>query len=173
MERILTRTTDPDAIKLVKELDGLPLALATAGAYLDQVMTGLAEYLHLYEESWLKLKENSPKLNSYEDRMLYTTWDISYKHVEQQNRLSAQILQLWAYFDNQDLWFELLCHDDSSDPEWIQKLTEERTNFDAAVRVLCNHGLVEANSFSRDSVESGGCRMHSCVHSWTMHVLNY
>jgi hypothetical protein len=26
---------DPDAIKLAKELDGLPLALATAGAYLE------------------------------------------------------------------------------------------------------------------------------------------
>jgi hypothetical protein len=28
---------DPNAAKLAKELDGLPLALATAGPYLDQV----------------------------------------------------------------------------------------------------------------------------------------
>jgi hypothetical protein len=27
---------DPDAIQLAKELDGLPLALATAGVYLNQ-----------------------------------------------------------------------------------------------------------------------------------------
>lgn len=27
---------DPDAVNLAKELDGLPLALATDGAYLDQ-----------------------------------------------------------------------------------------------------------------------------------------
>ena len=30
---------DPNAAELAKELDGLPLALATAAAYLDQVAT--------------------------------------------------------------------------------------------------------------------------------------
>ncbi|KAF1816464.1 hypothetical protein P152DRAFT_446116 [Eremomyces bilateralis CBS 781.70] len=69
---------DPDAVKLVNELDGLPLALATAGAYLEQVTTSLAEYLRLYQESWLKLQKRSPELSSYEDRTLYSTWDISF-----------------------------------------------------------------------------------------------
>jgi hypothetical protein len=38
---------DPDAAELAKVLDGLPLALATAGAYLDQVATSFADYLRL------------------------------------------------------------------------------------------------------------------------------
>jgi hypothetical protein len=42
---------DPDAIKLAKELDGLPLALATAGAYLYQVAISLSDYLRLYKKS--------------------------------------------------------------------------------------------------------------------------
>jgi hypothetical protein len=64
---------DPDAIKLAKELDGLPLALATAGAYLDQVAISLLDYLRLYKESWAQLQELSPKVSSYEDRTLYST----------------------------------------------------------------------------------------------------
>lgn len=40
---------DPDAIMLARELDGLPLALATAGAYLDQVAVSLSDYLRLYK----------------------------------------------------------------------------------------------------------------------------
>ncbi|KAF4920399.1 Calcium-independent phospholipase A2-gamma [Colletotrichum fructicola] len=40
---------DPDAAVLAKKLDGLPLALATAGAYLDQVATSCAEYLEMLE----------------------------------------------------------------------------------------------------------------------------
>jgi hypothetical protein len=36
---------DPDATKLAKEMDGLPLALATAGAYLDQVAISVPDYL--------------------------------------------------------------------------------------------------------------------------------
>jgi hypothetical protein len=48
---------DPDALRLIKVLDGLPLALATAEAYLNQVSTSLSEYLHHYEASWLKLQQ--------------------------------------------------------------------------------------------------------------------
>jgi len=42
---------DPDAVKLAKELDGLPLALATAGAYLDQTVMGFSDYLRPYKSS--------------------------------------------------------------------------------------------------------------------------
>ena len=88
-------------------LRSTPLALATAGAYLCQVGTSFARYLQLYEEAWLKLQQKTPFLDSY-DRALYSTWQLSYTHIAQQNPLSAKLLQLWAYFDNQDVWFELL-----------------------------------------------------------------
>jgi hypothetical protein len=70
-------TLDADAIKLVEKLDGLPLALATAGAYLSQVATTLSEYLSDYEASWLELHKTTPEVTEYEDRMLYSTWQIS------------------------------------------------------------------------------------------------
>jgi hypothetical protein len=39
--------------------------------------------------------------------------------------------------------------------------------------VLCNYGLVEVDRSSKGGdVESKGYGMHSCVHSWTIHVLN-
>ncbi|PVH75977.1 HET-domain-containing protein [Cadophora sp. DSE1049] len=89
--------TDPDAVKLAKELDGLPLALATAGAYLDQTARSFSDYLRLYKESWVRLKETSPELSSYEDRTLYSTWQISFDNIKQRNPLSAHLLGLWAY----------------------------------------------------------------------------
>jgi hypothetical protein len=61
-----------DVIGLVEELDGLPLALATAGSYLEYVTTSFSDYLRLYKASWLKLQKTSPLLDSYEDRTLYT-----------------------------------------------------------------------------------------------------
>jgi hypothetical protein len=70
----LTLTIDPDTVLLAKELDGLPLALATAGAYLDQVAISFSDYLRHYRASWLKLQKTSPELSSYEDRTLYFTW---------------------------------------------------------------------------------------------------
>jgi tetratricopeptide (TPR) repeat protein len=164
---------EPDAVKLAGELDGLPLALATAGAYLDQVAASFADYRRLYEESWLKLQQTSPELNSYEDRALYSTWQLSFDYIKRQNELSIKLLQLWAYFDNQDLWFELLRHSSSDSPEWFSELTEDELSFNQAVRVLCDYGLAEVDKSSEESgVESRGYSMHSCVHSWTIHVLN-
>ncbi|KAI4260720.1 MAG: hypothetical protein LQ352_000112 [Teloschistes flavicans] len=164
---------DPDAAELAKELDGLPLALATAGAYLDQVAISFADYLRLYKTSWRKLQQTSPELSSYEDRQLYSTWQLSFGHIRQQNELSAQLLQLWAYFDNQDLWFELLRELDHTGPEWLRRLTEDELSFNQAVRVLRVHGLVEVDTSTEASeFESKGYGMHSCVHSWTIHVLN-
>jgi tetratricopeptide (TPR) repeat protein len=168
----LNSMIDPDAIKLAKELDGLPLALATAGAYLNQVAMSLLDYLRLYKQSWAQLQKSSPELSSYKDRTLYSTWQISFNHVKQRNRLSAKLLRLWAYFDNQDLWFELLRHGDSTDPDWIQELVKDELSFHDAVRVLSDHGLVEIDKSSQERIESGGYSIHGCVHSWTVHVLN-
>ena len=162
---------DPDAVRLAKELDGLPLALATAGAYLDQMAISFSDYLRLYKASWMKLQKTSPELSSY-DRTLYSTWQLSFDHVKQQNELSARLLCLWAYFDNQDIWFELLRHGNSENPEWIRELTEDELSFTDAVRVLIDHGLVEVDTSSQEWVESRGYSIHGCVHSWAILVGN-
>jgi Tfp pilus assembly protein PilF len=83
------------------------------------------------------------------------------------------LLQLWAYFDNQDLWFELLREGRNGAPDWLCQITEDELSFNQAVRVLCDHGLVEVDKSSGGSgYETKGYGMHSCVHSWTICVLN-
>ncbi|PVH69794.1 kinesin light chain 1 [Cadophora sp. DSE1049] len=164
---------DPDAIKLARELDGLPLALATAGVYLDQVAVSLSDYLRLYQQSWVQLQESSPELESYEDRTLYSTWQISFDYVKQQNDLSAKLLCFWAYFDSQDLWLELLQHSDSTDPDWVKALTKDEVSFHQAARILSSHGLVEVHTSSQSLIESRGYSIHGCFYSWTIHVLNH
>ncbi|CAK1364181.1 unnamed protein product [Cercospora beticola] len=163
---------DPDAVKLAKKLDGLPLALATAGAYLRQTSMTFTEYCNLYQASWAKLQQTSPSLDSYEDKQLYSTWQISFDQIQQRNEAAAQLLRLWAYFDNEDIWYELLCYKHAKRyfPAWLCKLTDDELDFNSAVRVLCDHGIVDAHPPTRG--QTNGYSMHSCVHSWTRDVLN-
>ena len=86
----LTFVLDSDAKRLAKELDGLPLALATAGAYLNQTAISFSDYLRLYKESWAKLQKTTPELSSYEDRTLYSTWQVSFTRIEQQLIITRQ-----------------------------------------------------------------------------------
>ncbi|KAK5110510.1 hypothetical protein LTR85_001000 [Meristemomyces frigidus] len=172
MSRRDLSTEDESVLALVRRLDGLPLAIATAGAYLDQVTITVADYLRLYETSWRELHKSDPGLDSYEDRTLYSTWRVSLDQIQQQNELSAKLLGLWCYFSNQDLWYELLCAGCSESVPWIQHLTTNLHVFSDAMRLLCHYGLVEGEKLSEEKVESGGYSIHSRVHSWAIHVLN-
>jgi hypothetical protein len=139
--------------------------MTTADAFLNQVAVSFAKYLSMYRTSWRELQETSPEVNTY-DRQLYSTWQLSLDYNEQQSKISSKLLQLWAYFDNQDLWFELLRDGRTGGPQWLCQLTEDELSFTKAVRVLCNYGLIEVDKSSEGTVvESQGYGMHSCVHA--------
>ncbi|OHW93509.1 NB-ARC and TPR domain protein [Colletotrichum incanum] len=163
---------DPDARTLAQRLDGLPLALSTAGAYLKEVTTTCAEYLELYNASWLQLQEETPQLLHY-DQAFYSTWGISFRHIQQQSQGAAMLLQLWAYFDNEDLWYELLQGGGSDSPAWLRDVTKDKFNFNRAMRVLSQHGLVGVDTPTKEiGGGSQGYSVHGCVHEWMIHVLN-
>ncbi|KAJ5753069.1 Disease resistance protein [Penicillium odoratum] len=163
---------DPVATDLARRLDGLPLALATAGAYLEQVSISCTEYLQLYRESWQQLQKETPQLAAY-DQTLYSTWNLSYQHIQQQSPIAAMLLRQWAYFASEDLWYELLKDSGPDQPEWLSTLTENKLTFHKNLRLLCSHGLVEADATTPlQHVESRGYSVHGCVHSWMINVLN-
>ncbi|EAQ83136.1 hypothetical protein CHGG_10954 [Chaetomium globosum CBS 148.51] len=166
--------TDAAAVTLARKLGGLPLALSTAGTYLTQVSTSWEQYLQDYESAWGQLQKLSPQLLTYENRAMYSTWNISFASIRRQSESATMLLRLWAFFGNGDLWYELLRRGGTEDgPKWLQDLTATRLIFDQNMRVLCSHGLVEAHSITaQNGSESGGYSVHACVHSWMIHVLN-
>lgn len=104
---------------------------------------------------------------------MYSTWQLSFNHIKRQNKFSAKLLQPWACFDNQEVWSKLLHEVRGNAPEWFSYLTEDELSFDQAVRVLCDYGLAEVyKALEESGMEMKGHSMHSCVHSWTIHVLN-
>lgn len=107
---ILTNIADPLALVLVGPAgpDGLPLALATAGAYIGGLEISLSDYYTAYKNQWAKLMDTSPSPLSYEDKKMFSTWDISYRQLKNQNATAAELLKLWAYFDYGDVRFDLL-----------------------------------------------------------------
>ncbi|KAF3492138.1 uncharacterized protein GIQ15_01655 [Arthroderma uncinatum] len=99
--------SDPYAQRLAERLGGLPLALATAGAYLRQSSLTFERYLQEYEKRWNIDPRRPPRLQEY-DRTLYTTWDLSYTALESDDPDAAKLLKLLAYFDSQSISYKLL-----------------------------------------------------------------
>ncbi len=120
-----------------------------------------------YERRWNVDPRRPLRLQEYRDRTLYTTWNLSYARLEADDPLAAKVLQLFAYFDNQEIWFELLHAGLTEDlPAWVQELSADRLDFDSVMRMLVDYCLVEVHS----AAESYST--HSCVHDWTLGELN-
>jgi hypothetical protein len=64
---------DPGARSLACRLNGFPLALTTADAFLKQTPVDYTTYLQRYEETWQVTRTLISQLPEYPSRTLYTT----------------------------------------------------------------------------------------------------
>ena len=85
------------AQQLVEELDGLPLALDQAGAYLEETGCSLSEYLALYRQHRLALLQRESSIASEYPHTVASTWTLSFSKVEQANPAAADLLRLCAF----------------------------------------------------------------------------
>lgn len=144
--------------------------MATAGAFLrsDKSTWTFQQYLQEYEKRWNIDRRRSLQLNEYQNRTLYTTWDLSYQRLQKEDPEAAQILKLLAYFDHQSIWFELFqarARDDL--PHWLLTIARDSVEFDSVVRVLVEYCFTEVQSTTIRTFS-----IHTCIHDWTLVGLN-
>jgi tetratricopeptide (TPR) repeat protein len=140
------------------------LALATAGMYLNQTTDSFSDYLRLYNDSWDDLELYSDGPLDYEDRTLYSTWNLSLQQVRSQDPEAAELLRLMAFLDNQDLWYELFQAGAKNRALWWLEVVKSKTRFNRAMSKLHDYSLVE--------IRAGSYSLHACVHDWTLECLN-
>ena len=90
------------------------------------------------------------------------------RDVQAQDPLAANILRWWTYFNNEDIWFDLLRASSEAGFAWIEELSEE-FNFNDALGVLHDYGLVESTTVFQ---EFQGYSIHGSLHSWAINILN-
>jgi tetratricopeptide (TPR) repeat protein len=138
-----------------------------AGAFLKSSQLSFTHFLQLCESKWNVTGYRARPLREYRDRTLYTTWNISLTRVEQEDPEAAQLLKLLAYFDNQNVWFELLrAGSGDSTPSWFAEVTKDIAAFENVMSVLVDYCLVE----TRSQTKSYG--VHICIHDWILNGLN-
>ena len=167
----------PDKTKvehLLGILDGLPLAIAQAGAYLRESGVSVETYIKFYEQQWKDLMgsegETDTPLQDYPDRSIWTTWVISYNAIREKHEGIANLLLLWSFLDNKDLWYGLftMAYQKSTTTRgnllnWIRSAVSSELGFSQVVRLLCSYSLVE-------EVEAAASySTHPVVHKWAYH----
>jgi tetratricopeptide (TPR) repeat protein len=84
---------------IVLALDGLPLALDQAGAYIEETDCGLAAYLELYQKRRKDLLKRRSMVSLEYPHTVASTWSLSFQQVEAANPAAAELLRLCAFLD--------------------------------------------------------------------------
>lgn len=154
--------------ELVKELGGLPLALAQAGAFMHQTNSSVDEYLRYYRETWSRLfEETSKSLLQNDSQPVVTTWELSYRQVENEDSNAAKLLQVCSCLSSWDIWYGLFspllteeAEQTNNIPDWFRVCIQGELNFKRAIKTLLDYSMLEPrNEFSTFS-------MHPVVHDW-------
>jgi len=103
---------------IVEEMDGLPLALVQAGAYIVETACSLEDYLDLYKTHHKELLARPSRLMLDYPETVGTTWSLSFRQIEQQSPAAADLLRLCAFLAPDAIPEELLMRDiaEAGDP---------------------------------------------------------
>ncbi|KAL4755646.1 uncharacterized protein BDW70DRAFT_165270, partial [Aspergillus foveolatus] len=157
---------EQDLMNLASLLDGLSLAIVIAGAFMRQTGTTFKEYSELYRTSWFDLQSQSAPTRQYQQGNIVQTWIITYKEIQKRDPTAAKLLLLLAFFDNQDIWYELIRNglDYSNPPPWLEAAVSSKLVFKTKIKALVEFSLVEIKQ------QEGSYTLHPVVQDWCYHI---
>ena len=136
------QTDQEEAEAIVKEMDGLPLALDQAGAYIEETACGLSGYLDLYQTHRTKLLERRGGTASDHPESVATTWAISFEKIEGANPAAAELLRFCAFLHPDEISEELFTEGALGLASTLQLLAADRFELNAAIEEILKYSLL-------------------------------
>ncbi len=134
------------AAEIVTELDGLPLALDQAGAYIEETKCGFAGYLNLYRTRRKELLLRRGTLPSDHPEPVATTWSLSFQQVERDSPAAADLLRLFAFLNPEGIPEEIITEGAIELGPILGPIAIDRLKIDAAIETLLRYSLIRRNS---------------------------
>jgi tetratricopeptide (TPR) repeat protein len=129
------------AEQIVAEMDGLPLALDQAGAYIEETGCSLAKYLERYQAQRTKLLQRRGRSSHDHPDSVATTWSLSFERVAQ-NAVAADLLRLCAFLAPDAIPEEIITQGASHLGEHLQSVLEDEGLLDEAIAALGAYSLI-------------------------------
>jgi tetratricopeptide (TPR) repeat protein/transcriptional regulator with XRE-family HTH domain len=134
---------------IVQALDGFPLALDQAGAYLEETGCSLADYLTLYERHrQFFLSRPGAESADYPDTVA-STWVLSFGQVEQANPAAADLLRLCAFLQPDAIAEEIITAGAAQLGPVLGPVAADLLQLNEALRVLRRYSLVRRDPEAR------------------------
>jgi tetratricopeptide (TPR) repeat protein len=133
--------------KIISEsVDGHPLALDQAGAYIEETKTSLPRYIALYEKHEANLLKQRRKFATGHPDSIITTLALCIAEARQHNPTFSELLSICAFLHPDAIPIELLSTSALDFGPTLQALLSDELAFDEALETLLDLSLLHRNS---------------------------
>lgn len=140
------KATHEQARAIVEAVDGLPLALDQAGAYIEETKCGLNDYLKFYKTRSKRLLKTRGKDVTGHPEPVATTWSLSFEKVERANPAAAELLRLCAFLHPDAIPESLLLEGASELGPVLQPVAEDELDLNEAISELLKYSLIKRDA---------------------------
>lgn len=131
---------------IVKEMDGLPLAIVQAGAYIEETGCSLEDYLSLYAEHHKDLLARPSRLLLDYPETVATTWALSFEQVKKESAAAADLLCLLAFLAPDAIPEKMLTRGAAELGPMLGAAAADAYKLNEALEVLLRYSLVRRDS---------------------------
>ncbi|HET8844918.1 MAG TPA: tetratricopeptide repeat protein, partial [Ktedonobacteraceae bacterium] len=138
-----------EAMNVVISLDGFPLALDQAGAYVEETGCSFKDYIQLYlEHHRVLLARRGMQVTNYPDSVA-TTWSLSFQKIAETNLAAVELLHLCAFLAPDEIPEELLTSCAEKWPPLLWQAVANRITFDRLLEDLLRFSLIKRQAEKR------------------------
>jgi tetratricopeptide (TPR) repeat protein/transcriptional regulator with XRE-family HTH domain len=130
---------------LAIEMDGLPLALDQAGAYIEETACGLSGYWELYQKRKVALLKHRSTASLEYPYTVVSTWSLSFQRIEQVNQAAAELLRLCAFLHPDAIPEAMITGGASELDPVLQSVAADPHELNRAIRELLKYSLMRRN----------------------------
>jgi tetratricopeptide (TPR) repeat protein len=144
----LETASDRDRTKaeeISTEVDGLPLALDQAGAFIEEVPTNLTEYIELYKSQGSILRQQRGDVTVDHPESVAVTFALSFEKVASENKESADILCICAFLAPDAIPEEIFTEAASVLGKFLKSLPFDPTKLTETIKVAGKYSLLRRN----------------------------
>jgi tetratricopeptide (TPR) repeat protein/transcriptional regulator with XRE-family HTH domain len=127
---------------IVREMDGLPLALMQAGAYIEETGYSLTSYLQLYSTHHKDLLARHSNLSRSYSETVATTWLLSFQQIEETNPTSVDILRFCTFLAPDAIPETLIIRGIAEIDDVLRKEVMDQFKFNQALEMLRRYSLM-------------------------------
>ncbi len=130
---------------IVQEMNGFPLALDQAAAYMEETGCSLSDYLQLYRTRQAELLQRRGRYTTDHPESVTTTWSLSFEKIQQANPAAADLLRLCAYLDPDAIPEEILTKGASELGPVLQKVANDTFTLHETIGELLKYSFIRRN----------------------------